>query len=117
VGGTARTVWIDAPAQVVWETAIDVEGWPRWASYMKNLRKQDKGPLVLGSRVRVVPKGMPGSVWTVTELDAPRSYTWITQLAPGLGLVAGHVLGALRPSTADVRSLRCSPRPQQGALK
>lgn len=105
---TARTVWIDAAPRVVWETAIDVEGWPRWASYMNNLTKQGAGPLTLGSRVRVVPKGMPGSVWTVTEFDAPRSYTWSTQLAPGLGLVAGHVLEPKDQGTAATFSLATS---------
>jgi uncharacterized protein YndB with AHSA1/START domain len=92
MGTVTRTVWINAPTQVVWEAAIDVEEWPRWASYMNKLTKQNPGSFALGSRVRVDPKGMPGSVWTVTEYDPPRSYTWTTQLAPGLGLVGGHVL-------------------------
>jgi uncharacterized protein YndB with AHSA1/START domain len=105
---TSRTVWIDAPPRVVWETAVDVEEWPRWASYMNNLRKQGQGPLTLGSRVRVVPKGMPGSVWTVTEFDPPRSYTWSTRLGPGLGLVAGHVLEPKEQGTTTTFSLATS---------
>lgn len=108
MGVTARTVWIDAPTHVVWETMIDVEEWPRWASYMNNLRKQDRVPLAVGSRVRVVPKGMPGAVWTVTEYDPPRSYTWMTQLAPGLGLVAGHVLEPKDHGTTATFSLATS---------
>jgi uncharacterized protein YndB with AHSA1/START domain len=108
VGMTSRTVWIDAPTQAVWETAIDVEEWPRWASYMKNLGRQDNGPFALGRRIRVVPKGMPGSVWTVTEFDPPRSYTWTTQLAPGLGLVAGHVLEPKDQGTTATFSLATS---------
>lgn len=108
MGTTARTVRIAAPRQVVWDTAIDVEQWPRWASYMKKLSRQDKGALALGSRVRVVPKGMPGSVWTVTEYEPPRSYTWTTQLAPGLGLIAGHVLETKDQGTAATFSLATS---------
>lgn len=108
MGVTARTVWIDAPTQVIWETMIDVEEWPRWASYMNNLSKQDRGPLAVGSRVRVVPKGMPGWVWTVTEYDPPRSYTWTTQLAPGLGLVAGHVVEPKDQGTMATLSLATS---------
>ena len=108
VGVTARTVSIDAPVQLVWDTMTDVEEWPRWASYMSTLRKQDRAPFALGSRVRVVPKGMPGSVWTVTEYESPRSYTWSTQVAPGLGLVAGHVLQPKDGGTIATFSLATS---------
>jgi uncharacterized protein YndB with AHSA1/START domain len=108
VGITSRTVWIAAPTQLVWDTAIDVEQWPRWASYMSKLTKQDPGSFALGSRVRVDPKGMPGSVWTVTEYEPPRSYTWTTQLAPGLGLVAGHVLESKDQGTTATFSLATS---------
>src|SRR5688500_10645282 len=105
---TQRTVWIDAPPQMVWATAIDVEQWPQWASYMSKLTKQSPGPFALGSRVRVDPKGMPGSVWIVTEYEPSRSYTWTTQLAPGLGLVAGHVLEPKDQGTAATFSLATS---------
>jgi len=108
LGTVTRTVWIDAPTQVVWGAAIDVEQWPRWASYMSKLTKQDRGPLANGSRVRVDPKGMPGSVWTVTEYDPPRSYTWTTQIAPGVGLVAGHVLEPKDQGTTATFSLATS---------
>jgi uncharacterized protein YndB with AHSA1/START domain len=108
VGITARTVWIDAPRQLVWERITDVDAWPRWASYMNKLTKEAHAPLAVGSRVRVVPKAMPGSVWTVTEYEAPRSYTWTTQLAPGLGLVAGHVLQPKDQGTAATFSLATS---------
>ena len=89
-----RTVPINATPLGVWETLADVEGWPAWASYMKSLKRQDGGALRLGSRVRVTPKGIPGSVWTVTEYDPPRSYTWTTRLVPGLHLEGGHVVEA-----------------------
>lgn len=90
----ARTVSIDAAPQVVWDTVLDVAGWPRWATYMKSLHREGSGPYGLGTRVRVTPKGMPGSVWTVTEYDPPRSHVWTTKLCPGLGLIGGHSVGA-----------------------
>jgi hypothetical protein len=75
---------------------------------MNELTKEGHGPLAVGSRVRVVPKAMPGSVWTVTEYEPPRSYTWTTQLAPGLGLVAGHVLETKDQGTTATFSLATS---------
>lgn len=89
-----RTVTIAAPPGEVWDVLVDVEGWPAWASYMERLRREDKGAFGRGSRVRVVPKGLPGAVWSVTEYDPPRSYTWAARLAPGLRLTGGHVVDA-----------------------
>ena len=101
----SRTVHIDAPVERVWRVATDVERWPEWASYMRSLVPQDEGPLRMGSRVRVTPKGMPGSVWTVTEFDEGRSYTWETSLAPGLRLAGGHVYEAEGAGTSATFSL------------
>ena len=70
---------------------VDVERWPEWASYMHSLRRQDDGPFGMDSRVKVTPKALTGSVWTVTEFDNGRSYTWQTVLAPGVKMVGGHV--------------------------
>lgn len=100
-----RNVRIAAPPREVWQTLIDVEGWPAWASYLKRLERQEDGPFGAGSRVRVTPKGMLGSVWTVTEHDPPRSYIWTTRLAPGLGLAGGHVVEARGGATEVTLSL------------
>lgn len=108
MGAVARTVWIDAPAALVWDAMINLNEWPSWASYMKSLRRQDRGPFGLGSRVHVTPKGLPGAEWTVTEYEAPRSYTWTTQLAPGLGLVGGHVLEPSKQGVMATFSLATS---------
>ena len=88
----SRTIRIEAPPDKVWAAMIDVESWPAWASYMKSLQRQDAGAFRMSSRVKVTPKGLPGSVWTVTEYDEGRSYTWETTLAPGVKLVGGHVV-------------------------
>lgn len=89
-----RAVIIRASQRAVWDVTVDVERWPAWATYMKRLRRQDSGPFELGSRVKVTPKGMPGTIWAVTEYDPPRSFTWVTRLAPGLGLIGGHIIEA-----------------------
>ncbi len=88
----ARTVSISAPPAKVWQVITRVERWPEWATHMKSLVPQGEGPVGLGSRVRVKAKGLPGSIWEVTEFEPQRSYTWVTSLAPGLSMTGGHVV-------------------------
>ena len=88
----ARTVSINALPDKVWKIITDVERWPEWATYMKRLEPQGEATLGLGSLVKVTPKGLPGSIWEVTEFDSARSYTWVTSLAPGLRMTGGHVV-------------------------
>ena len=90
----SRTVHIEAPPAKVWAAMVDIERWPEWASYMQSLRRQDEGPFGVGSRVKVTPKGLLGSVWTVTEYREGKSYTWKTTLAPGVNMAGGHVVEA-----------------------
>jgi len=73
---------------------VDVERWPVWASQFKRLERLDAGPLAAGSRVKVKPKGMPGSVWQVTEYEEGHSFTWASSLAPGIRVAAGHEVTA-----------------------
>lgn len=47
VGVTARTVWIDARTQVVWETAIDVEEYVERIDGEGSVRKQAQGLALL----------------------------------------------------------------------
>ena len=104
----SHTVHINAPPNKVWQVMVDVEAWPRWAEYMKRLERQGEGELRLGSRVNVTPRGLPGSVWEVTEFEAGHSYTWTTQLAPGLRLTGGHVVEADGVGTKATFSLEAS---------
>jgi len=73
---------------------VDVERWPVWASQFKRLERLDAGPLAAGSRVKVKPKGMPGSVWQVTEYEEGHSFTWASSLAPGILVTGGHEVTA-----------------------
>ena len=104
----SRTVHIDAAPEKVWDAVMDVQDWPTWASHMKSLERQGGGPLALGSRVKVTRRGLPGSVWEVTEFEAGHSYTWTTQLAPGLRLTGGHVVEADGVGTKATFSLEAS---------
>jgi uncharacterized protein YndB with AHSA1/START domain len=88
----ARSIRIEAPAADVWAAMMDVETWPTWASQFKRLERLDGGPLGQGSRVRVRPKGQLATVWQVTEFEPGRSFTWASDLLPGLRVTGGHEL-------------------------
>ena len=94
MGRVANRVEISAPREAVWAAITQVEAWPEWAPQMKHLERIDAGPLRLGSRVRVRPKGLPQNVWRVTEFEDGRLFTWETSLLPGLRLSGGHELTA-----------------------
>lgn len=84
-----REETVYAPAEQVWQLLIDVAGWPSWTESMREISRLDDGPLRVGSRSRVIqPKGRP-AVWTVTELEPLRNFTW-TAGQPGLSLAAVH---------------------------
>jgi hypothetical protein len=88
----ARTVRVKAPVSADWATLVELESWPTWASQFKRIDRVSAGPLRVGSRVRVRPKGMPISIWQVTAYDEGRLFTWASSLAPGLRVVGGHEL-------------------------
>ena len=90
----ARSIRIGAPPGDVWAAMVDVERWPVWASQFKRLERLDAGPLAAGSRVKVKPKGMPGSVWQVTEYEEGHSFTWASSLGPGILVTGGHEVTA-----------------------
>ncbi|MBV9321197.1 MAG: SRPBCC family protein [Mycobacterium sp.] len=84
-----REETVHAPAQRVWRLLIDVEGWPAWTESMREIKRLEDGPLQVGSRSRVTqPRGRP-MVWTVTELEPKRNFTW-TAAQPGLAFEAVH---------------------------
>lgn len=86
-----RTDSISARASDVWAILVDVEHWPDWTASMREITRLDSGPLRVGSTARVrQPTGRP-MVWTVTELDSERSFTW-TASAAGIRFTGYHEL-------------------------
>jgi uncharacterized membrane protein len=84
-----REETVHAPADRVWQLLVDVQGWPAWTKSMRQINRLDDGPLAIGSQARVVqPKSRP-MVWTVTELEPMRNFTWVAR-QPGLTLEAVH---------------------------
>ena len=84
-----KTIEIAAPRDCVWKVMTDVEHWPDWAPSVTSLRRLDAGPFVIGSRARIKQPRLLSAVWTVTALDAGRSFTWVSRM-PGLRVYRLH---------------------------
>jgi hypothetical protein len=83
-------VAINASPDRVWSVMRDVERWPEWTPTVRRIRRLDKGPLAVGSRVVLSQPKLPPAKWKVTELDdARRCFTWETW-SPGMRLRARH---------------------------
>jgi uncharacterized membrane protein len=81
-------VTIAAPSDLVWSTLLDVEAWPTWTTSMTWLRAVDEGPLEVGSEVHIKQPGSRAASWTITKLDAGRSFSWATK--SGVHVEADH---------------------------
>jgi len=84
-------VTIEAPVEVVWRLTADVEGWPAITPTMTRVARLDAGPLRVGSRARVKQPRQPEAVWTVTQLDDGRLFSWQTTRM-GVTMVGSHLL-------------------------
>ena len=89
--GLHHTVTIAAPPERVWEVVVDVVRWPERIPTVDSVERLDDGPLAVGSRTRLQQPKLPEAVWTVTELEEGRSFTWESR-SPGIAIAAAHVV-------------------------
>jgi uncharacterized membrane protein len=83
------TTDIAAPASTVWSTWVDVERWPEWTASVRRMTVLDRGPLQVGSRVRVQQPRLPTVVWRVDTLEPDRTFVWSSRTI-GVTTVASH---------------------------
>lgn len=86
-----QTIDIDAAPDVVWPVLAAVEEWPRWTPTVVAAERLDAREFGLGSRVRIRQPKLPAAVWTVTDWQPGRAFTWENR-APGLLVTAAHRL-------------------------
>ena len=92
-----HSVTIDAPADIVWANLIDVEHWPQATASIHSVQLLDDRPFGPGSRARVKQPKLPTVVWTVTDFQPQREFTWMVA-SPGVTTVARH---AMAPAGED----------------
>jgi uncharacterized protein YndB with AHSA1/START domain len=101
------TIEIAAPPDRVWAVLADIERWSEWTPTVTRIQRLDRGPLVVGSRVRIrQPKLLPAT-WQVSELQPERSFTWITR-SPGVCVTGEHGVEPTVGGTRVMLSLRFS---------
>lgn len=91
---TESSIEIEAPPDVVWRVFADVERWPSWTASVRRVTPLDEPGLAVGRRYEILQPRFPRLVWTVTELDAGRGWTW-RQRSPGTTSLAVHELAPL----------------------
>jgi hypothetical protein len=86
-----KSIHIAASPELVWNVMTDVEHWPDWTRSISSLQRLDNGPFAVGSRARVKQPRLLPAVWTVTRLDAGRSFTWMSGM-PGFRAIGYHAV-------------------------
>jgi hypothetical protein len=88
------SVEVGAPAAATWAVLARAEDWPRWTASMQEVRWLDGAGLRVGARARVRQPGLPPVIWTVSELEPGRVFTWVAR-SPGVRTVGFHRVEAL----------------------
>lgn len=101
----ATIIDIAAPPDRVWSVIADVERWPEWTPSVRSITLLQPGPLVVGSRARILQPRLPPAVWQVTALEDGRSFTWMSA-SPGVRVVATHGVDAAGPGSRASLTLR-----------
>ena len=62
-----NTIHIDSPPEVVWPVTIDIDRWSEWTPTVKSAKREDEGPLSVGSTAILSQPSMPEARWAVTS--------------------------------------------------
>ncbi|HTK82855.1 MAG TPA: SRPBCC family protein [Bacteroidota bacterium] len=85
------TVDIAAPQERIWEVMSDVEHWHTWTPSVRKIRRLDRGPFTLDSKVLIYQPKLPPALWKATAFEEGRSFTWISR-GPGIRVTAHHTI-------------------------
>jgi uncharacterized membrane protein len=101
------TVDIDAPPERVFAVMADVERWPEWTPSVKKIVLLDKGPIRVGSRLRIHQPKLPPAYWRVITIDPERGFASVSG-APGMRVTAVHAIEPRNGGSRAMLSIRYS---------
>ena len=92
-----------APAagpSAAWSAVREVADWPNWTESITSIEGPQSG-LAVGQSFRVAQPGMPQLVWTVTEVNIGRGFSWSAK-SPGVRTVGRHWLSTDRSEVSTI---------------
>jgi carbon monoxide dehydrogenase subunit G len=92
---------IAAPPSRVWEVMSDVEHWHEWTPSITSIERRDNGTFAVGSKALVRQPKFPPALWTVTEIETGKTFTW-TSGAPGVHVAGRH---SVEPTATGSRAV------------
>jgi len=75
-----RDFIVDVPIEIAWQHLAKVKQWPSWARHMKRVELVPAGGLKLQSVGFIRFKVGITSSFTVTEMDPPRNWKWVSRI-------------------------------------
>ncbi len=112
---TESSIEIEASPEVVWRVFADVERWPAWTASVRRVTPLDGADPAVGRRFEIRQPRFPRLVWTVTELDPGRGWTW-RQRSPGATTLAVHEVLPLDGGRRTLVRQRIDQRGPAGVL-
>lgn len=94
------TIDIAAPVERAWEVMSDIDRWHEWTPSIRAITRLEGAPLAVGTRVVVRQPKFPPALWTVTDVQPGRSFTWVS-VAPGMRVTGTHTV---EPTAAGSRA-------------
>jgi hypothetical protein len=92
---------IRAPIESIWPVLSDVLHWSRWTPTILQVEGLDGEELALVRRFRVHQPRLRPTIWRVTSIHPPTSFTWEARTI-GTRMTADHVLERTAPGETDL---------------
>lgn len=96
---------ISASADRAWEVMSDVDRWHEWTPSIRGITRVGGAPLAVGTKVVVRQPKFPPALWTITDVQPGRSFTWVS-VAPGMRVTGTHAVEPTAAGSRAVLSLR-----------
>lgn len=101
----SRTIDIAAAPERVWAVMSDLDRWHEWTPSIRGITRQGGAPLAPGTRVVIRQPKFPPALWTITDVQPGRSFTWVSR-GPGMTVTGTHALTPTGSGTRVTLTLR-----------
>lgn len=85
------SVLVHAPAERIWRVLSDVEQWQQWTASITRIEALSGDTFAPGARFRILQPRLKPAIWTITELQPGRRFTWESK-QPGIRVVGDHLI-------------------------